>query len=291
MAKVEVGIKSIYHKWVFIMLKQLLLLTISLLVCMLLVYLFQRHLIYSPLNEPPNRAAWHASDMQEISLQTADNLILHSWYKPAVNPQPTVLFFHGNARHIGYRMPLIREFLQKGFGVLLLEYRGYGGNPGKPTEEGLYKDAQAALDFLQTQNIGLDRTIIYGESLGTGVATYLAADNAVSCLILQSPYTSMVNLARRHYPWILLPPWDKFDSLSRIDKNHAPLLVLHGKKDELVPFSEGQRLFEKANQPKTFLEFDDKAHNNLWDQSFYDQVMVFIQKNCGSQFKSRVGKA
>lgn len=249
-------------------------------ICMALVYIFQRHLIYVPDKKQPNLAAFHASDMHVVTFKATDNLSINSWYKPATSHQPTILLLHGNAGHIGNRMPLARQFINAGFGVLLVEYRGYGGNAGSPTEQGLYADAQGALRFLSKQGVTTQHVVLYGESLGTAVATYLAAENEVCCVILQSPYTSMLSLARYHYPWLLLRPKDKFDSLGRIDKNHAPLLIIHGTKDTLVPFTEGTRLFQQANQPKTFLKLENKAHNNLWDQHFYQQVIHFIEEHC-----------
>ena len=247
---------------------------------MALVYIFQRHLIYVPDKRRPSLSAFHASDMQVVTFKATDNLSINSWYKPATNHQPTILLLHGNAGHIGNRMPLVRHFLNTGFGVLVLEYRGYGGNPGTPTEQGLYADAQGALRFLNEQGVTTQHVVLYGESLGTAVATYLASENKVCCVILQSPYTSMSSLARYHYPWLLLRPKDKFDSLERIDKNYAPLLIIHGTEDKLVPFREGRRLFQQANQPKIFLKLENKAHNNLWGLHFYQEVILFIEEHC-----------
>ncbi|MDF1827886.1 MAG: alpha/beta hydrolase [Legionellaceae bacterium] len=247
----------------------------------LLLYIFQRTLIYAPAKIIPQRQAYQAENMRVIQLSTRDGLILHSWYKPAKKNKPTVIIFHGNAGHIGTRIPLARYLISKGLGVLLLEYRGYGGNPGKPTEQGLYHDAHAAMKFLKQEGIALKDTVLYGESLGTGVATYIATEHPHACaLILQSPYTSMTDLGHEHYPWIPIEPWDKFDSIGRIHKVHMPLLALHGTNDTVVPYAQGRTLFEAANQPKQWVELPTEGHSNLWKPRFLNTVTAFITLNC-----------
>ncbi|MFA5959171.1 MAG: alpha/beta hydrolase [Tatlockia sp.] len=255
----------------------------SLLLCfiVLLFYVFQRHLIYFPEHESPKLQDYHATDMTLVTLQTKDNLVLTSWYKPAINNQPTLLFLHGNAGHIGYRMPLVRQFINAGFGVFLLEYRGYGGNRGVPTEHGLYEDGRTALQFLYQKGAESIHVVLYGESLGTGIATKLAVEYPVCAVILQSPFTSLVSLSRHHYPWLIIKPWDQFNSLERIKQIHVPLLVLHGKQDQIVPFNEGLTLFNQANEPKKMLVFADQNHNDLWSASgFSEEIIHFVQTHC-----------
>lgn len=247
---------------------------------MLLLYFLQRHRMYFPAKEMPSRQHFHAQSMQDVKLITSDGLQLNSWYKKAATGKPTILYLHGNAGHIGFRMPLVTGFLNAGYGVLLLEYRGYGGNAGSPGEAGLYLDGEAAMTFLLNEGVTSERVILYGESLGSGVATKLAEQYRVCAVILQSPYTSMTAVARFHYPWILLSPWDKFDSLSRIEHIGAPLLILHGRLDRIVPFEQAEVLYKKAKEPKKLIEFADKDHNNLWDKDFFVQLMQFIHSHC-----------
>lgn len=228
----------------------------------------------------PSRQHFHAQGMEDVELVTSDGLHLNAWYQKAPPGKPTILYLHGNAGHIGFRMPLVSGFLNAGYGVLLLEYRGYGGNPGSPSELGLYHDGEAAMAFLLNKGVPSEAVVLYGESLGSGVATKLAEQTRVCAVILQSPYTSITQVARFHYPWILLPPWDKFDSLSRIDRINAPLLILHGRLDRLVPFEQAQVLYKKAKEPKKLIEFADKDHNNLWDKDFFAQLMQFIHFHC-----------
>lgn len=250
-----------------------------LIILTLLMYFFQRKLIYFPAREMPRRQVFHAEDMQELWLKTSDGLNLLAWYKPAQANQPTLLFLHGNAGHIGNRMPLVRQFLSAGFGVLLLEYRGYGGNKGNPSEEGLYTDARAAMHFLLEQ-ANSSRPVLYGESLGSGVAVKIASEFPVCALVLQSPYTSLSAVAHYHYPWIFVTPWDKFDSLARITAIKAPLLIVHGKQDQIIPFEQGLELYYQAHEPKTLVVPDMKDHNNLWDDNFVKTVIHFIQSHC-----------
>lgn len=246
-----------------------------------LLYFFQRRLIYFPTTEVPQLNDYHANDMKLITLRTKDKIFLSSWYIPAVNNQPTLLFLHGNAGHIGHRMPLIRQFIHAGFGVFLLEYRGYGGNNGTPNEQGFYEDARAAIRFLHKNGLDSKRIVLYGESLGTGVATKLATEYSVCSVILQSPFTSLDSLSRYHYPWIFIKPWDKFNSLERMHQIYAPLLVLHGKMDTVVPFDEGIQIFNQANQPKKMLSFDNKNHNDLWSATEFPEAIInFIKTHC-----------
>jgi fermentation-respiration switch protein FrsA (DUF1100 family) len=248
---------------------------------MILIYIFQRNLIYFPDPHIPKLIQFHAEDMSIIKLHTKDNLELTAWYKAANKGKPTVLYLHGNAGHIGYRMPVIRPFIDRGYGVLLLEYRGYGGNPGKPSEKGLYLDAEAGIAFLIQHGVASNRLVIYGESLGTGVATYLTTQYPACALVLQTPFTSLVNLAHFHYPFIFIKSWDRFESIDRMKQINIPLLVLHGKRDSIVPYEEGVAIFNAANEPKKMLTFDDKNHNDLWTTPDFTQgVIRFIDGYC-----------
>lgn len=250
-----------------------------LMLALLVTYSLQRYFIYFPSGELPSRKDFHAQDMEVIKLSVADGLTLNAWYKPSVGHKPVILYLHGNAGHIGHRMHLVRQFLSAGYGVLLLEYRGYGGNPGKPTEAGFYEDGRAAMRFLQHEKQS-KQIVLYGESLGTGVATQLATEFSVCAVVLQSPYTSLSALARYHYRWLPVPVIDKYDSLSRIQQIHAPLLMLHGKLDVVVPYSQGLSLFNLANQPKQWQEFPTKGHHDLWDEHFAPTVIHFINSYC-----------
>ena len=253
----------------------------SISIALLSLYCLQRKLVYNPSHVKPTREAFHAQDMQRIQLQTVDKLQLNAWYKPAQNGGPTVIIFHGNAGHIGTRMPLARKLIQKKLGVLLFDYRGYGGNSGHPSEQGLYDDARAGMHFLKSQHVKPEKIVLYGESIGTGVAVKMAMEYPKACaLILQSPYTRLSDLGKYHYPWIPIAPWDKFDSLGRISSIHIPLLAFHGTDDKVVPYTQGLSLFKAANPPKQWERIPGKGHGGLWDKQFINTVDQFITSHC-----------
>ncbi|WP_325049856.1 alpha/beta hydrolase [Legionella septentrionalis] len=248
---------------------------------LLFLYLWQRHLIYLPARTKPHPQDFRAQDMHVVTLKTEDGLFLQSWYKPAPRNNPTILYFHGNAGHIGYRMPLVRQFISAGFGVLLLEYRGYGGNAGTLSENNLYKDGRAGVKFLLQEKIPLSRIVFYGESLGSGVAVQMAVEYHVCALLLQSPFTSLSDVARHHYPWFPIKLWDRFESLQKIKNLHMPLLILHGKQDQIVPFMQAKSLFKAANQPKHLAAFMHRGHNDLWGaNTFAATIIDFIRTHC-----------
>jgi fermentation-respiration switch protein FrsA (DUF1100 family) len=201
-----------------------------------------------------------------VCLTTADGLNLRSWYfKAARADMPTVIFFHGNAGDIGNHLPFAKFLIETGYGLLALEYRGYGGNPGKPREAGLIEDGRAAFAFLKTQGIPDAGVVLYGESLGTGIAVALAAEHHVRALVLRSPYSSIADVAAIQLPY-LPARWlvrDKFDSLARIGLNKAPLFIFHGANDRLIPLALGRELFEAAAEPKTWLTIDGVGHNDV----------------------------
>ena len=265
--------------------KQVILLGIAIfLMLALFLYLSQRHLIYHPSRKKPNLSDFSVENMRVVSLHTQDGLTLHSWYKPAKLNQPTLLYLHGNAGNIGDRMSLAQQLMERGFGLLLLEYRGYGGNKGRPTEQGLYADGRAGVRFLHQQGLKPSLLVLYGESLGTGVATKLAVEYKFCAVILQSGFTSMRDMARYYYPWIgLLKPWDRFDSIARIDAINAPLLIVHGTQDDVVPYSQGLQLFNQAREPKKMESFEFEGHNNIWNApGFSEKVSNFIISHCNS---------
>ena len=204
------------------------------------VTLYQRSLLYFPGGDVPSPDQAGVPEMQPVTIRTGDGLDLLAWYRPAAGGSealPTIVYFHGNGGNLAMRSFAVRPFLDAGLGVLLVSYRGYGGNPVCPTEQGLYRDGHAALNFLKSLGVPPELTVLYGESLGTGVAVAMAAGRQVGAVILEAPFTSAVDVAAAHY-WFLpvrLLQWDRFDSLSRIGAIGAPLLVLYGTVDDIVP--------------------------------------------------------
>jgi fermentation-respiration switch protein FrsA (DUF1100 family) len=244
------------------------------------LYLFQRRLLYRPSTSPPVLGDLGALGVAEVELATADGLRLLSWYLPPPAARPVILYFHGNGGHIGYRAERLRRFARAGYGVLLAEYRGFGGNPGTPSERGLFADAEAALDFLADAGIGADRTVLWGESLGSGVAVFLAAGRAVAAVVLEAPFTSVAACAQRHYPFVPAT-WlvhDKFHSLSRIRQVGAPVLVLHGERDMVVPVRQGRALLAAATAPKEGWFPPLASHENLAEFGALDVAISFIER-------------
>ena len=214
-----------------------------------------------------------------VCLTTADGLHLQSWYFRADRAgAPTVLFLHGNAGDIGNHLPFAKFLIAAGYGVLALEYRGYGGNPGSPSETGLIDDGRAAFAFLKAQGIPDTNTVLFGESLGTGIAVLLAAEHPVRAMILRSPYTSIAEVAAIQLPYIPAR-WlvrDTFDALAKIGLNHAPLFVFHGDADTLIPLALGRHLFDAASEPKTWLTVSGTGHDDVQTPEAERAVLDFL---------------
>lgn len=249
------------------------------------LYIMQRQLLYLPDRSIPNRMASGVPEMSEVRLHTDDGLDLLAWHRPAAQERATILYLHGNGGHIGYRGNRVRPFIDAGFGVLLVEYRGYGGNPGRPSEQGLMSDARAALAFLDTTGAPLAATVLYGESLGSTVAVAIAAERAavgqpVAALVLEAPLSSVSDVAKYHYPWVPVR-WllkDRFEAAARIAGVDAPVLIIHGEADEIVPIRYGRALFEAAREPKEAAWIPNGGHEDLADFGLYRIVFAFLAR-------------
>lgn len=242
------------------------------------VYLEQRGLIYHPRSGDMSPKVWGLKQVRLVTIQTSDGLSLKAWYSPAKNNKPTILYLHGNYGHLGHRAGRIKPYIKAGFGVLLLSYRGFSGNKGQPTEQGLYLDARAAIQYLNLQGVSSNCIVLLGESLGTGVAVKMAEESQVGAVILRSPYTSLVEVAKNRYPIfpVSLMLKDRFESIKRIKNVYAPALFIHGKKDRVIPLSQGEALYLAANEPKVFKLYPRAGHNNL--PSLGPEVIGFLKK-------------
>ncbi len=231
----------------------------------LLVFVFQRSMMYFPAQDLRPPAAYGVGMFEVVNLETADGLTLTSWYAPAAAGKATLVHYHGNGGHIAHRLDRMMPLVKAGYGVLLTEYRGYGGNPGKPTEPGLYADGRAALKFLAARGISGKNLVIVGESLGSGVAVKMAEEVETLGLILESPFTSAADIGQAAYFFlpVRLLMWDRFDSIDRIAEIAAPLLIIHGERDNVVPVRFGKRLFAKAVEPKQLELLPKAGHNNI----------------------------
>lgn len=247
------------------------------------LFLGQRRLLYRPDRAHPDLGELAALGVREVALATTDGLCLLSWYLPPRPGRPVIVYFHGNGGHIGYRAGRLLCFAGEGYGVLMAEYRGYAGNPGTPCEDGLFTDGEAALDFLDDARIAAGRLVLWGESLGSGVAVALAARRQIGCLVLEAPFTSVAKAAQLHYPVIpaALMVRDKFDSLSRIGRVEAPILVLHGERDTVVPARMGHALLAAATAPKEGWFAPEAGHESLSQFGALDAAIAFIERRVG----------
>ena len=242
-----------------------------------LMYLAQRALMYHPEAQRTPPAAAGLFDAQELVLDTADGEKVIVWYVPPKRDLPLVLYFHGNAGSLRSRVNRFRALIGDGYGLVALSYRGYGGSTGSPSEAGLIADARAAYAFAAAR-VPAERIVVFGESLGTGVAVALAATQRIGRLVLEAPFTSAADVGARAY-WYLpvrLLMRDPFHSDRRIGKVTAPLLVLHGERDRVVPIELGERLFSQANEPKRFVRFPAGTHVDLDQFGALDAVRSFI---------------
>lgn len=242
------------------------------------VFAIQRSLQYFPSQLVQDADRMTGGLMRTVTYRTADGLDLSAWYHAPGDGLPTLVRFHGNAGQHGDRARSIRPYMERGYGVLLASYRGYGGNPGKPTEEGLYADARAALDWLAANGIDPGSIVLYGESLGSGVAVQMAAERPVAGLVLEAPFTSAVDVGQAAYRWlpVRLLMRDRFDNLDKIDEITAPLLLIHGEADRVVATRFGRRLFAAANEPKTALFVPQAGHNDLDFYGISETVLEFL---------------
>ena len=232
-----------------------------------LLWMLQRRLIYFPFGGLPAIAEAGLAGVEPVSFETSDGLTLNAWFVPAMGPPPhvTVLVFNGNAGNRLHRVPLAAELRRHGFHVLLTDYRGYGGNPGTPSESGLSADARAARAYLiDRADVDPSRLVYFGESLGTGVAVDLAAEHPPAALILRSPFTSIADLGQHHYPFVpvRLLLRDRFASSDQIARIHVPLLVIAGERDRIIPIEHSRRLYRAANEPKTLVVVPGADHND-----------------------------
>jgi fermentation-respiration switch protein FrsA (DUF1100 family) len=241
------------------------------------LYFVQRALMYFPDTARISPAAAGLPGAEEILLDTADGERLIAWHVPPRGDRPVVLYLHGNGGALSHRAARFRVLTADGTGLVAVDYRGYGGSSGHPTETGLSIDAETGYAFAVARYPAA-RIAVWGESLGTGVAAALAAERPIGSLVLEAPFTSTADLAARQYPFVPVR-WlmkDQFRSDLRIAAVTAPLLVLHGARDPIVPIEYGERLFGLAREPKRFVRFADGEHEDLDQYGALAAVRTFL---------------
>jgi fermentation-respiration switch protein FrsA (DUF1100 family) len=242
-----------------------------------LMYFAQRALMYFPDRARTPPAAAGFAQAQEVTLETADGERVIAWHVPPRDGKPVVLYFHGNGGALNLRADRFRKIVAQGIGLLALSYRGYGGSSGKPTEDGLIADARAAYAFAAER---YPRIAVWGESLGTGVAIALAAEEPVERMILDAPFTSTADIAADLY-WFLpvrLLLKDQFRSDQRIERVSAPVLILHGEADDIIPIAYGERLLAMIPGKKQMVRFPGGEHVDLDRLGAADAALKFLSE-------------
>ena len=253
----------------------ILILILGYFIFLVLTYIFQRNLLYHPkVNNYSGESL--LINVEKIKIKTSDGINLISWYYKKNLNSKTLLFLHGNAGSLENRINKLNHFANLKLNFLIVAWRGFSGNEGQPTEKGLYEDARSAINWLNSKGVMEKDIIIYGESLGTGVAVEVAQNRNFSGIILEAPFSSMIEAGKDKYP--ILPVKlllkDKYESSNKIKNIKTPILIMHGKVDNIVPFKMGKKMYELANQPKYFYfsEYDNHMMN-------YDENLLIALKN------------
>ena len=243
------------------------------------VFIFKRKLLYHPnfSNHITGDGLIHS--IEKINIKTEDNIDLKGWFHLKDLKKKTILFFHGNAGTLDNRIYKLNFLGNLDVNFLIIAWRGYSGSTGKPSEFGLYQDAKSALNWLNLKGVTDEKIILYGESLGTSIAIEVGQNKDFAGMILESPFTSMVDVGRKHYPIfpIKLLLKDKYESKNKIKNIKFPVLIMHGEKDKIVPFYMGKEIYNLANKPKSkyFTENDD--HMMEFNQNLVNKIELFLK--------------
>lgn len=218
-------------------------------------------------------------NFEELLFSSDDGMALHAWFLPGGAPNRTLIYYHGNAGNMGDRLPKIKQLHGIGMNIFIFDYRGYGGSEGLPSLQGVVTDSLAAYRYvLSREDIDPNHIILYGESLGGAMAVQVAAQEKFTGLILESTFTSLLDMKRSAYPFVpdLIVP-NEYRSIDFIKEVHEPILILHGTADKTVPFEMGKRLYEAAPHPKRFVPVEGADHNDIIDLA-PDQYVQSIEE-------------
>ena len=256
-------------------------LTIFLIYFVILFFLFfyQRNLLYHP-NENNYFGDKLTVGIKKVKITTQDNIELLAWYhEKNLKDYKTILYFHGNAGSLENRIHKLNHFKNLDINFLIIAWRGFSGNEGKPSEKGLYEDGESAVKWLLNKGIEEKNIILYGESLGTGIATHISQNKNFAGVILETPFTSMVDVAKTFYPYIpvSLVLKDKFENKKKMKNISSPILVMHGELDQIVPFRMGEKIYKIANNPKYsyFTKYDN--HMMEYDENLIKALESFLK--------------
>ena len=248
---------------------------------LIIVFFFQGNLLYHPTidNYLKDQVEREPNEIEKVKITTKDKIDLIGWfYNRDLEEFKTILFFHGNAGSLENRTYKLNHFKNLNLNFLIIAWRGFSGNKGKPNEMGLYEDAESAIKWLKAKGVKEKNIILYGESLGTGVAVEVAQNKNYAGVILESPFTSMVNVGKKYYPFfpVSLLLKDKFESYKKINNIFVPVLIMHGKVDKIVPYDMGKKMYELANEPKFFYSQEYGDHMIEYDEKLLSALKKFI---------------
>ena len=249
------------------------------LVLLIFLYFYQGKLLYHPTVNSDTEIDNLIPKIEKVNITTSDNLNLLGWFHKKDISKNTILFLHGNAGSLENRIYKLNHFENFDLNFLIIAWRGFSGNSGKPNEKGLYDDAKSAVNWLKSKGIKEENIILYGESLGSAVAIEIAQNKKFAGIVLESPFTSMVEMGKKYYSFfpVSLLLKDRYESINKIKNIHIPVLVMHGKKDSIVPFEMGKKIYTSANSPKFyyFSEYDD--HMIDYNKLLIEKLKSFIE--------------
>ncbi len=245
----------------------------------------QRQIIFRPAEGPPQVEKVGVAGLAQVTIRTEDGLDLIAWQVAGRPGGPAVLYLHGNGGHIGHRAERVRRIAALGWGALFVTYRGYGGNPGQPTETGLKLDVAAGLAALRAQGVEEGRIVVWGESLGSGLATDLATRHAFGAVVLETPYTSLADIAKRRYPLVPVDLLlrDRFDSLVNVPAIASPILILVGDRDRTVPPDMARTILAAAGARGELWVAAQGGHNDLLEFGAMEAIVDFVRRRMGSE--------
>lgn len=249
---------------------------------LLMLFIMQREFIYiTKTLLAPVSVFKKIESLQEVTAVTEDGMLLTGWFVPPADAdKPVIVFFHGNASNLSMSMSGALPYIREGYGYLVAEYRGYSGNDGKPSEKNLYKDARGWIDYLKGRGHKEQDMVLFGESLGSGVAVQMALEyKDIRAIVLISPYTRLVDVAKKHYPFYPVHHLmrDKYANIEKVRRLQQPVFIIHGGRDHIVPVEMSQELYESVPGPKSIKIIPQSGHNDLFLHHADDYILMFLQ--------------
>jgi len=243
------------------------------------VYSNQSSLLYFPEKEMKGLAEYNLGDTKEVFLEASDGMKLQTWYKmPSKEGMPMIVYYHGNAYTLGHRAMKFKEIIDRGYGFIAISWRGFGKSEGHPSEQGLYRDARAAIGFLEELGYKTEDAIVVGESLGSGLAVKMATERKFKGVFLITPYTKIADRAKEIYWYLPVHALinDNFDNINNIANINAPLIIAHGDDDDVIPHTHSEKLMQNAKDPKKLIIYSGKGHANLDNRVIYGAMSEYF---------------